>query len=658
MKKYIHILSIAISIVSSLNILEGHASPIELREEVRLAIVANNLKKVNELLKQNTYPQLLDIPDEKGWTLLYNAVASNNVEIVSSLLLNNAQVNHQDKANLTPLEFAISLYQQQNNYTINIINTLLRKWQRNLEQGNQLGKEENFIHFIQCFNNSLKDSLLDRLTTEIDDKKLQQIQDQNYLLESILAVYLNKAYRELFSSICKGSTYIIKGLFSELFMCFFNPQEFITNKKILTPSKRLMHLLKDKELIMLSDLSDLLTGLGSEAPSTFHALYRLLTKQSYMEKIMKKAEEYFENKDKIQAIDLKATSLRIRKQALTQLKASPIHSEELPTSGLYCLVTDTDLQQPNRYYLWESWGKSDQEKQELSKQVADFNTKIYQSQDHYRTDLLRVQNITQGAMQGQKKVVAIESIRNGTILGIYTGIYLDGDPVNSDIQEELKWLSSQKGGGISKIHTYACDIPLYDKNNKQTGTILVSAYRRGNALAYINAYTTHGRLGTTRREENVKMCVARYNKGKVPFILFYASKDINDGQELLLDYEAAYWDTHIFDNQNINHPEANIWQDYIARCKAQKERSSRVGFLKFVRQYKSFKLFLNTGYADLAHSSNANPGLACNGSMDGITISIENSIEQIEASIQKHRKRSGSSGRSASEEEKKRSHKC
>lgn len=115
---------------------------------------------------------------------------------------------------------------------------------------------------------------------------------------------------------------------------------------------------------------------------------------------------------------------------------------------------------------------------------------------------------------------------------------------NTDFKAEVFWLKEcGKFDGIKKtIDTYSFSL-IIDQNT----SLCLSGYNRGNALMKINANTTYVK-GEPKFKDNIFACQMKYNNG-IPFIAYWAKKNIFKDDEILLDYGEYYWST--LRNKNI-----------------------------------------------------------------------------------------------------------
>jgi hypothetical protein len=122
-------------------------------------------------------------------------------------------------------------------------------------------------------------------------------------------------------------------------------------------------------------------------------------------------------------------------------------------------------------------------------------------------------------------VIARERIENGEPIGFYTGV--------------LQMDTETDEGAVSP---YCFTVPASDMDKNWQKDLKIDARERGNELRFIN--DPRGLPG----EANCRSLVVRW-KG-LPHILFVASKPINPGQELLLNYGEDYW--HLISSHLLN----------------------------------------------------------------------------------------------------------
>ncbi|WP_184891131.1 ankyrin repeat domain-containing protein [Candidatus Cardinium hertigii] len=225
-----------------------------------------------------------------------------------------------------------------------------------------------------------------------------------------------------------------------------------------------------------------------------------------------------------------------------------------------------------------SYQKLKKESAWLDEKFDDFYNEFFSKEKTYKDDLVEIQKIdredSRVSLRNQDKLVATKSIPAYTVLGIYVGKYLfTDDETNSitlskDIEKEMDYMrergvSFKKCSNLSgKLNNYGFNVPM-----PGTSSMMVSGYGRGNPLIKINAYYDY--RGDPQLEEELKKkinveshCVRsnQIHDGYLPFVLLYTNKDIQAGDEFLLDYGKDYWTTkECLDLTNLEEEEEGIF---------------------------------------------------------------------------------------------------
>lgn len=120
---------------------------------------------------------------------------------------------------------------------------------------------------------------------------------------------------------------------------------------------------------------------------------------------------------------------------------------------------------------------------------------------------------------------AKKTIEKGTPLGLYLGAYITGEEADTicatDPLRQNYLMSLCRGVGSKYV---------------------VSAYPKGNCLSIINANCTYKEGVGKPKESNVMICPVVIHG--IKHVVIVACRDIQRGEELLVDYGKKYWEAH------------------------------------------------------------------------------------------------------------------
>lgn len=166
-------------------------------------------------------------------------------------------------------------------------------------------------------------------------------------------------------------------------------------------------------------------------------------------------------------------------------------------------------------------------------------------------DLLAVNLIPEdyhiATLRGQRGTFAKKRIEANTIIGFYTGVIMDP----SDISTEI--LAINPGIALTETDTQAA---LYKKTSDkaqqfyfdyplpENSSLLISAYRRGNPIMFINAsdHPQQGKVGSPKVSRNIQFVLCRINN-YIPVVYAISTENIDKDQQLFTRYYKDYWNT-------------------------------------------------------------------------------------------------------------------